>query len=452
VRVPGDRSLAQEKPFTAPAQAEGTLELPLAERPVGLYEADLSLKCGADARTFRGSFVVVPAPQKDPKLRLGAGESYPGRTSSEAYADWVAALRQLGASWTLAFLPFSAYDQPAAADERTLQHEILKGAAQGVAVLAMLGNYPEELRTNVPELARRYEAAQQAAATDLRGLVSLWGVLHLDYAFFPGVYDDLAGQDNTPPKPLEEHLKQPLPEPTYPACLSRLQAAVKAADPNARFVAGMSDSSLEQWTKRGGLTWPQGVGLFSEALFHEPRRGGMRACATDLAQRAAQAGILEELWLKVYERCLESEGWSPGRQYAEGLVQALTEAASAAPQAHLLYATHPLRQEPENLVNGNGNATQAGIAFAICAHLLTGAEAAGEVQRADCRGYLFRRGDETLAALWPQPIGARVTIPFKAVGPVQHFGATQQYPDVPAGTTEVVLRDGANLLVGRFGL
>ncbi|MBM3477164.1 MAG: hypothetical protein FJX75_28180 [Armatimonadetes bacterium] len=112
----------------------------------------------------------------------------------------------------------------------------------------------------------------------------------------------------------------------------------------------------------------------------------------------------------------------------------------------------PEYPEQGALLDHSRNANSRGVAFAICADLLRDAEPAGEFAAQGCRGYLFTCEQGTLAALWPEPIGAAATVKVNGQGVVERYGACRRYSDIPAGTQEVTLKPGINLFRGKFEL
>jgi hypothetical protein len=445
VRCQGETVAEGGAPFAVPAQEQTVERLSLGGVPVGFYDAELHIESADQARTVRSAFAVVPAPKADPRLRIGAGESYPWFTGSDEFVGYTARLAQMGASWTLAFVPFTAFDGPEHYDEAAKLCDILDRASQNdIALVCMLGNLPADLVdqntnravTDLETLVARHERATAMAAEALVGRVRGWGILHLDRSFFPETAQDA------------------LPTPNYADFVTRSHAALAGIDPRAVFMAGMVDRSYLQWSERKNLAWPDGVGFITETLaYADPERiGSVREYAAGAAQHQADYGLGSDLWLKGWYASIPVQSWEPGRQFAEGVARWVVEAVHGAPQAHVLYTFQPEHPERGALLDHSGNVNVAGVAFATCADLLHGAEPAGEFQGERCRGYLFTCEQGTLAALWPDPVDGTPTVKLKAGGAIEHYGACRRYADIPAGTQELPLKPGINLLRGPFTL
>jgi len=114
----------------------------------------------------------------------------------------------------------------------------------------------------------------------------------------------------------------------------------------------------------------------------------------------------------------------------------------------------PLRtySTPGGLLTSDGTVTPVGLAFAICAHALDGAEPEREFRADEVRGWLFTRGDERIAFVWATRRGQEATLAINATGAVRHSGMAGGYEEITAGATGVMLRPGANVLVGEFSL
>ena len=149
---------------------------------------------------------------------------------------------------------------------------------------------------------------------------------------------------------------------------------------------------------------------------------------------------------------LEVEGASEARRHAEGLAWAMATAAFKLPDARLMCT--PLRSysEPGALLTSDGTVTPVGLAFAICAGALDGAEAEREFATDDVRGWLFTRGGERIAFAWLTQPGPEARLLIRAEAAVAHFGMEGRYQDVPAGASDVTIRPGANVLMGEFDL
>ncbi len=444
-RCQGETVTEGASTFTAEAGEPAVRRLTLGNVPIGFYDVELRAEMDGERRTFRSSFAVLPAPQPDPRLRVGAGESYPWFTASEGFIDYTARLARMGASWTLAFIAFTAFDGPGGSDEAARQCEIIDQAAENdISLVCMLGNLPADLvdqQTNravcpLEDMVSRFEAATAMAAEALPGQVSHWGLLHLDRSFFP------------------EQLAQPLPSPDYAQYVARSRDALAEADPDAGFIAGLVDDSFFQWPQRGDLTWPEGVGFISERLFyaHQGELGSVHEVASELVGQQREGELGDDLWLKGWYARVPLRSWDPGRQFAEGVAMWLVEAVHAAPNAHVLYTVQPEHPERGGLIDHADNINLAGVSFAILADLLRDAEPDGEFAIDAVRGYLFTCDRGTSAALWPQPIDGQATLKLEAAGTVEHYGAIRRYADVPEGTAELTLRPGINLLRGDLHL
>jgi len=169
-------------------------------------------------------------------------------------------------------------------------------------------------------------------------------------------------------------------------------------------------------------------------------------------QRLDDAGIDADFRVRLHARTVQIKKAALARQYAEGLVRTVTEAVYALRRVPVFYLPLQGYTEPEALLTSDGTVTPVGVAFAICTHLLDGAQPHRELQLPDARGYLFTRDGDSVAVLWPEPLEAEVRLPIEVRGTVSHYGAVQQYDDVTAAASEVVLRPGANLLKGDFDL
>jgi hypothetical protein len=441
LRQEGDVVAEGATPFSLPARENALQRLSLGGVPVGFYDAELRIDSGEEARTVRNALAVVPPPQPDPKLRIGAGESYPWFTASDEFVDYTARLAQIGASWTLAFIAFDAFDGPEKPDLSARQCDILdRGTENDVALVGILGNLPADLVdqktnravTDLETFVARHEQATAMAAQALVGRVHAWGILHLDWSFFP------------------EGAGDPLPTPNYVDFVARCRAALANVDPNAGFMAGLVDTNFWRWP---GFAWPDDVGLLSEWLAYKDGKPGMaHRVASEVVQQQRKLGLGHELWLKGWYVKLPHGGWEPGRQFAEGVAMWLLEVVHAAPEAHVLFTFQPEHVEMGGPFDHSRNVNTTGVAFAICSDLLRGAEPAGEFAAQGCRGYLFMCPQGTLAALWPEPIGATATVKLNAQGVVERYGACRRFSDLPAGTQDVALKPGLNLFRGKFEL
>ena len=457
VRCLGQEVTTGEGEFRVAAQGRVPQVLELGELPVGYYEADVTLECGEDARTIRRPFAVLPPPRYNAALRLGAGEAASWAPLDERFVAWLQTLAQLGGAWTIAGLPMSACEGPGADDELTRVRALLEGGAPpDLAIIGTLEGLPEDLleqRGSDPDGVLDHYMARHCGGVERAGralgeTVSGWLIPYpIPYTYGTAkaatfeIYN--AGFVHPHPPSLAEYV-------------GRLGELLGASPPEERgrariamlpgLEAGQDGEPLE-------LPWPDGVGL----LLHVPYRDGFGVAGTagraaGLQQQAELVGIMDGLWLDCPAAPLEAPGWDRGRQSAEGAVRELVQCVHGAPAARILYGAPWPSQESGGLISHEGDINPAGVAFAICAHLLVGAEPDGEVQRPECRGYLFRSDRGRVAVLWPQPVETAVSVPLQARGTLEHFGAIAQYPDVPAGATKVELRPGANLLRGDFGL
>lgn len=424
-----EREVQQRLEVAAQAQAE--LSLPIADLPVGYYDAAVELAANDQTRSLRTAFAVVPEPPER-EGRIGAGPVLVPAETEESIGVLADSMLRLGARWTVAEVDFRAFDGGTNQEYASMQREVLATArAHGLAVCGSFAAMPPELSIDAPDLSLRCTGALRRAAEYFGAQTTSWAI------GFPRYQPDAMGL------PMREQL----------AAFASLLEEAAAEMPDYQVAARLTAAELMQWQAQGAeVAWPEGVGV----LVEDSR-------ADILQRRIPKVGVDGEAAVALPATAREVEGATVARRHAEGLAWTMATAAFKLPDARLMYTPLRTYSEPGALLTSDGTVTPVGLAFAICAGALDGAEPEREFTTDEVRGWLFTRGDERVAFVWPTrmppseeasgPVPAQqATLPIEAIGAVRHFSMTGQYDDLPEGATAVTIRPGANVLVGEFGL